>query len=251
MKPLNKWDTLPRGYVFKEKTFYSSKHLGLDIICNTGTPVYAPFSGKAVSNPFLEGGNVIDYYCNGLVMRFMHLSRIVKTGNCNGGDLIGYTGNTGTYTSGPHLHVDISKGSVQIYNINNFIDPQTFNWEGGQVIDERISEASINGWNETANEVMNYDGKHPNNVRFRLQQLEKANNSRVEEINSLKEIINSINNVLTNISSNEALQDEQTIKAIEDLQNKINTIPMASTITTDEREILGFFARLWKAILNK
>lgn len=140
MKPVNNWDSVGRGYSFKEKTWYSQYHLGLDLMTPTWTPLYAPFNGYASNGSFTEGGNVINFACNGLVMRFMHLAKISKTGYCNAGDLIGYTGNSGTLTTGAHLHVDISKGSVQKDNINNFLDPETFNWEGDEMTPEQLKQ---------------------------------------------------------------------------------------------------------------
>lgn len=130
MKPIVDWDKYERGYKFREKTWYSQYHLGLDICCPSWTPLYAPFNGVSKDNSFTEGGNVIDFYANGYVFRMMHLAKISKTGEVKEGELIGYTGNSGTLTTGSHLHIDISKNSVQINNINNFLDPETFNWGG-------------------------------------------------------------------------------------------------------------------------
>jgi len=136
MKPIQ-FEKYGFGYRFKEPTTYSAAHLGTDYMTPTGTPVYAPFDGVSKINSFATGGTVIDYHTNGYVMRFMHLSSIVKTGQCAEGELIAYTGNTGTLTTGPHLHIDISKGNVNIYNINNFLNPETFNWgKDNMTIDE-------------------------------------------------------------------------------------------------------------------
>lgn len=133
LKPLADWDNLERGYRFKQKTTYTQYHLGLDVICPSGTVLYAPFNGKTSNNSFPEGGNVLELRANGLVFRFMHLAAIYMIGDVHAGDKIAVTGNTGTLTTGPHLHVDISRNSVQVNNINNFIDPETFNWEGGSM----------------------------------------------------------------------------------------------------------------------
>jgi murein DD-endopeptidase MepM/ murein hydrolase activator NlpD len=154
MLPLTNWNSYGRGYRFKQPTSYSSAHLGLDIMCPAWTPLYAPFPGISTQNNFTEGGNVIDYRCNGLVMRFIHLAKVAKTGPCSVGDIIGYTGNTGTLSTGAHLHCDISKGSVQIYNINNFLDPESFAWgEGAIMTPEQIAQMNgirgdLNRWNK-------------------------------------------------------------------------------------------------------
>jgi len=117
------------GYRFREKTSYSQYHLGLDCICPTGTAVYAPFDGRVTTMVGTEGGNTVWFYYQNYIMRGMHLSRFAKTGDVKQGDIIGYVGSTGSLSSGPHLHWDISLNKVEINNINNFVDPETFVWD--------------------------------------------------------------------------------------------------------------------------
>ena len=132
MLPLKDYFKYNRGYVFKEKTWYSKYHLGVDIICPTGTPVLAPFKGKAIQNGFLTGGKVIDFYFeqNGqkYVARFMHLSAYQNNGDVKESDIIALSGNSGTLTTGAHVHLDLSRNKVNIKDINNFLDPDKFNW---------------------------------------------------------------------------------------------------------------------------
>jgi murein DD-endopeptidase MepM/ murein hydrolase activator NlpD len=120
------------GYKFRERTFYHTQHLGVDYRA-VYEPLYAPKDGVIISQSFgPQGGNTIAYTPNGehVVMRFMHLSKFSrKPGLVKKGDLIGITGNTGAFTTAPHLHLDISKNRVNIYNINNFIDPELYNWK--------------------------------------------------------------------------------------------------------------------------
>jgi hypothetical protein len=110
------------------------KHLGVDYHATTGTPLYAPFDGKIVSTLVgKEGGKTIWFKPekDNVIMRFMHLSNI----GCMKGDLvfegkvIGLTGNTGSATNAPHLHLDISKDHVNIYDFSNFINPEKYKWE--------------------------------------------------------------------------------------------------------------------------
>jgi murein DD-endopeptidase MepM/ murein hydrolase activator NlpD len=130
--PLKNWEKAKRGYIFGQKTFYSSRHLGVDHIVPEGTPVYAPFDSEIVfSGTGVQGGNTIwvkfsDELLGWLVMRCMHLSKLMPKGKYKEGDIIGYTGNTGKFTSGPHLHTDISRQKVQINNFKNFIDPEKY-----------------------------------------------------------------------------------------------------------------------------
>lgn len=106
-------------------------HLGVDYICPVGTAVYAIASGatKTSNNP--QSGLMIELTTNqGLSVRIMHLSRVVKgNGIVNKGDLIAYSGNTGTSTA-PHSHLDIFKGvPTNINQFSNFIDPLALNYQ--------------------------------------------------------------------------------------------------------------------------
>jgi len=154
--PLKNWQEIKRGYKFGEKTFYSLRHLGVDYIVSEGTPIYAPINCQIiVSGNFPHGGNTInvsfdDSEYGKLVMRYMHLSKLLPKGNYNEGDILGYTGNTGKYTKGPHLHLDCSKEKVIIKNFNNFIDPDKY----------------------FANRMINNSNKHVNMVTYR--EIDKA-----------------------------------------------------------------------------
>lgn len=120
------------GYRFKEKTFYSAHHLGVDYSAKENTPLYAPFDGKIIESMVgKQGGQTIWYKPDNqdVIIRLMHLNSKQVKGNYREGALIGLTGNTGSATTAPHLHLDISKNKVVISDINNFIDPEKFNWE--------------------------------------------------------------------------------------------------------------------------
>ena len=119
------------GYKFLEKTFYSAHHLGVDYSAHYNK-LYTPFDGKIVRTlNGKQGGLTIWLEYKNYIIRFLHLSEIrCKTGEkVKKGQTIGITGNTGKLTTAPHLHLDISKNSVQLKNINNFIDPEKFNWD--------------------------------------------------------------------------------------------------------------------------
>jgi len=125
--PLRDWDKLPRGYKFGEKTFYSNFHLGLDVVVPIGTPIYAPCNGKAEKFIGDKGGNTIWFRPdhNTDFIRFLHLNKFGKLGQVYKGDIIGYSGNTGNST-GPHVHIDISKKQLDLGDTRNFINPENY-----------------------------------------------------------------------------------------------------------------------------
>lgn len=124
--PLKNWKSLKRGYKFRQRTFYSKHHLGLDLICERGTPIYAPCDGFVRTMTGFQGGKTIWFYFEEIIMRVLHLAEFQKTGKVRGGDIIGSVGNTGVLTRGDHAHIDLSKNKVDIHDINNFLDPETF-----------------------------------------------------------------------------------------------------------------------------
>lgn len=121
-------------------------HNGVDFNASIGTPIYAVFDGEVTaaqtfgdggvgifinSNPFeAEGEQVV------LCAIYWHLSALkVKARDAvRKGDLIGLSGNTGRYTTGPHLHFGIKSfeqknGEWAIDQENGFhgaIDPLPF-----------------------------------------------------------------------------------------------------------------------------
>lgn len=72
-------------------------------------PLYAPVSGKVDAFSGVQGGNWLRIRTkDGRSYEFAHLSEyIVSSGDIEEGKLIAITGNTGTVTTGPHLHVQI------------------------------------------------------------------------------------------------------------------------------------------------
>ena len=111
------------GYKFGDKTFYNTKHLGVDFIAPKDTNVYAPVSG--ITKHFKGGQAGIAIYLqgdDGREHRLMHLAgREVKNNEqVKEGQLIGRVGNTGLST-GSHLHWDIRTKPTT--NIKDFLDP--------------------------------------------------------------------------------------------------------------------------------
>lgn len=118
------------GYRFGQKTHYNNFHIGLDLKAFY-VDLFAPFDGTVTTSLGKQGGKTITFKPDhqDVVIRFLHLDEFLKTGHVKQGERIAITGNTGVSTN-PHLHIDISKHAVDLNNINNFIDPEKFNWKG-------------------------------------------------------------------------------------------------------------------------
>jgi peptidoglycan hydrolase CwlO-like protein len=82
-------------------------HAGNDIMAPEGTPIYAPFSGRASSSSSSLGGiSVYVYGAEGYVFN-AHLSRIGQLGSVSAGTVVGYVGTTGNAAGGaPHDHFE-------------------------------------------------------------------------------------------------------------------------------------------------
>ncbi len=94
-------------------------------------PLHAPDDGT-VQNYFESGGGnwLRLVSTDGYTYEFAHLSsylvatdeKVIK------GQLLAITGNTGTITTGPHLHLQVFKNGVRV-------DPETLPWEQGDPMD--------------------------------------------------------------------------------------------------------------------
>lgn len=113
------------GYGFGEATFYGSKHTGQDYTARY-VDYFAPFDGHATSGKTAGGGNYWQLVrSNGDTFTARHLNKVYKTGVVKEGDLVAQTGNTGSYTSGAHLHQEVKINGV-------FTDPEKYNWSSIQ-----------------------------------------------------------------------------------------------------------------------
>lgn len=107
-----------------------SFHTGIDYATPVGTPVYASCNAETYVKQFQEDGAGIYnsiYFTSeeGIKYRLihMHLSEALDlTGTVKQGDLLGYTGNTGSST-GPHIHIELRK--IDEKGKQQHIDPFT------------------------------------------------------------------------------------------------------------------------------
>jgi murein DD-endopeptidase MepM/ murein hydrolase activator NlpD len=95
----------------------TTSHPGVDLRATTGTPVYAVKDGLvAIASHTVGYGNLVRLnHGGGIESLYGHLEQsVVKVGQqIRGGQLIGYSGNTGRST-GAHLHFELRKNGVTI-----------------------------------------------------------------------------------------------------------------------------------------
>lgn len=101
------------GPRFHPVLHYTRLHGGTDFAAPVGTPVYAAADGVITgATPNNCAGNMaILRHDNGFETRYFHLSRyadgVTAGARTAQGTTIGYVGNTGICTTGPHLHYEV------------------------------------------------------------------------------------------------------------------------------------------------
>lgn len=84
--------------------------------------LFNPFSGSLTYFWGPQGGNWGRLTRpNGDIIEMAHLDRLFKSGPVREGELIGITGNTGSVTDYPHLHIQIFRGGKRL-------DPEAYDW---------------------------------------------------------------------------------------------------------------------------
>lgn len=107
-------------------SFNGGRHYGIDYGTPSGTVLTAPTSGvvKAQSN---HGGGTVARLLSGKVAQyFLHLSDILKTGRVKQGEKFAKTGNSGAWTTGPHLHYQVESPASAALTNKNTMDPEKF-----------------------------------------------------------------------------------------------------------------------------
>lgn len=78
------------------------------------TAVHAPFAGKAEYFWTAEGGHGVRVRADGIVATMQHLAGRPKTGNVEWRESIALSGNSGSATTGPHVHAYIIKNGKRM-----------------------------------------------------------------------------------------------------------------------------------------
>ena len=110
--------TSPFGMRLHPVLGYYRMHNGIDMACNTGTPIYATRAGTVTAASYQAGGagNYVSInHLDGFASIYMHMTHyVVSVGqSVSQGQLIGYVGSTGIST-GPHLHFGISYAGTYV-----------------------------------------------------------------------------------------------------------------------------------------
>ena len=88
-----------------------NNHFGVDFVCKKEEPIKATFDGTVLmSSRTKDSGYVISIiHPNNLISVYKHNSKVfVKTGqSVSTGDVISIIGDTGEFSSGPHLHFEL------------------------------------------------------------------------------------------------------------------------------------------------
>lgn len=126
---------LTSGFGFRIHPIYKVKkmHTGVDFSARIGTAVYSTGDGVIVTADSQESGygNEIEVdHGFGYITKYAHLSKfMVKRGQrVKRGELIGYSGNTGTSVA-PHLHYEVIKNGTKVnpvYYFFNDLNPDEY-----------------------------------------------------------------------------------------------------------------------------
>ncbi|HHB77720.1 MAG TPA: M23 family metallopeptidase [Saprospiraceae bacterium] len=89
----------------------NSQHYGIDIIAPKGTPIKSITNGVVIFSDWtMETGNtIVIKHSNDLLSVYKHNEKLLKKSGdiVKAGEAIAIIGNTGTLTSGPHLHFEL------------------------------------------------------------------------------------------------------------------------------------------------
>lgn len=107
-------------------TGHSTFHQGIDISTPLGKPIIAPADGIVITATRKKGlGNsIVIKHRFGYTTRYGHLSKFeVRRGKeVKRGDVIGYVGQTGSRSTGPHLHYEVRINNKPVNPLNYILE---------------------------------------------------------------------------------------------------------------------------------
>lgn len=198
--------------------FNGGRHWGIDYGTPSNTNITAPSAGTVTRQSDYGGGIVARLkQANGFVQYFLHMNS-VSTGRKKAGDSVGKSGNTGRYTTGPHLHWQVEKGTNFLQN-RNTVNPLSIikkhalggiiNREGLYLLGENDKEEVVIPM-ERQNEAMKL-------VTYVAEKLKSSNSTQTKHIP----------NIPTSRNQNkDTSQDEQ----VELLKQQINELKKSNEL---------------------
>jgi murein DD-endopeptidase MepM/ murein hydrolase activator NlpD len=94
-----------------EKMSKQRDHLGIDIIVPKNTEVKSIMDGNIISADWTQetGNSLVIQHKNDIISVYRHNSKLVKKAGdyVRAGEVVAIAGNSGTLTSGPHLHFEL------------------------------------------------------------------------------------------------------------------------------------------------
>ena len=119
-------DIKPNEGVISREFDIDSKHFGIDIVNEEGTPILSIANGVVVYSDYSNdyGNGIIIDHENGYYSHYYHNKDnfVKRNERINSGTLIAQLGNTGQQSTGPHLHLEIWKDGKPINPISFFPD---------------------------------------------------------------------------------------------------------------------------------
>lgn len=200
------------GYSFKQRTFYSTSHKGQDYRANYWN-LYAPFDCKVTTFYDTGGGKWVNLTSGNTVIQCAHLSKYIKTGLVKEGEVVAVTGNTGKYTSGPHLHLQIKVNGI-------LVDPEKYNWEG----------LTMSQYNDIIKQF-------------------QANDRRFSALS--KRVDDNFRALQKEYKKLDTTQQQEIVKLTEAINNLSISCGGQSVISAEDKESISWLTKVLKAIFNK
>ena len=101
----------PASGIISEGFDFGKQHYGVDIVLKERTPIKAVYDGIVLFSEWTlnYGYTVVIFHKNELISTYKHNQSVkVETGDfVQTGEVIALSGNTGEFTSGPHLHFEL------------------------------------------------------------------------------------------------------------------------------------------------
>lgn len=102
--------------------FNGGRHYGIDYGTPVGVNVTAPTPGR-VTRQYDHGGGIVARLDTGKASQyFLHMSS-VKSGKVAAGESVGKSGNTGAFTTGPHIHWQLEDPKTPFLQNRNYKNP--------------------------------------------------------------------------------------------------------------------------------